>query len=340
MDTLDDLHRHLQWAIELEHSTIPPYLCALYSVDPGRNPEVVEVVGSVFVEEMLHLALAANLLNAVGGQPRIDDPALLPAYPHPLPHSDGQVLVHLGPFGPEALELFLDIERPASADAPPQPDGYRTIGQFYAAIESGLRALCDRLGEDAVFTGDPARQVGEMAFRGGAGRVFPVTDLKSALAALAEIIEQGEGAAHTEVWDGDRDVFHPDREEVAHFYRFQELKHGRRYQTGDTPQSGPTGEAIVIDYDGVQPMRRNPRTADHPEDSPIRAAQQEFNNAYCLLLFLLHETFNGDPAQMGAAVRHMYVIKAQAQQLMAMPAGDGKSTAGPTFEYVPPELRP
>jgi len=339
MDTLDDLRRHLQWAIELEHSTIPPYLCALYSVDPGRNPEVVEVVGSVFVEEMLHLALAANLLNAVGGQPRIDDPALLPAYPHPLPHSDGKVLVHLSPFGPEALELFLNIERPASADAAPQTDHYATIGQFYAAIEAGLRSLCDRLGEDAVFTGDPARQVGEMHFRGGAGRVFPVTGLKSALAALAEIVEQGEGAARTEVWDGELDVFHPDREEVAHFYRFQELKHGRRYQAGDTPQTGPTGDVIAIDYSAVQPMRRNPSSADHPEDSPIRAAQQEFDNAYCLLLYLLHEAFNGSPSQMGAAVHHMYVIKARAQQLMAMPSGDGRTTAGPTFEYVPPAQR-
>jgi hypothetical protein len=340
MDTLDDLRRHLQWAIELEHATIPPYLCALYSVDPARNAEVAEVVGSVFIEEMLHLALAANLLNAVGGRPRLDDPALLPAYPHPLPHSDGKVLVHLSPFGPEALELFLNIERPASADAPAQADQYRTIGQFYAAIEAGLRSLCERLGEEAVFTGDPARQVGEMHFRGGAGRVFPVTDLKSALAALAEIIEQGEGAARTEVWDGDVDVFHPNREEVAHFYRFQELKHGRHYQAGDTPQSGPTGDVIAIDYSAVQPMRRNPRTADHAEDSPIRAAQQEFNNAYCLLLFMLDETFNGNPAQMGAAVGHMYVIKSQAQQLMAMPTGDGKSTAGPTFEYVPPAQRP
>ncbi len=28
--TLDDLRTHLQWAIELEFATIPPYLCALY----------------------------------------------------------------------------------------------------------------------------------------------------------------------------------------------------------------------------------------------------------------------------------------------------------------------
>jgi hypothetical protein len=38
------------------------------SLDAERNPEAVDVVGSVFAEEMLHLALAANLLNAVGGR--------------------------------------------------------------------------------------------------------------------------------------------------------------------------------------------------------------------------------------------------------------------------------
>jgi hypothetical protein len=29
IDTLDDLRRHLQRAVELEHATIPSYLCAL-----------------------------------------------------------------------------------------------------------------------------------------------------------------------------------------------------------------------------------------------------------------------------------------------------------------------
>src|SRR3954465_2835881 len=79
--TVEDLRTHLQWAIELEHATIPPYLCALYSLDAARNPAAAEVVQSVFVEEMLHLALAANLLNAVGGKPVLDAPRLLPGYP-------------------------------------------------------------------------------------------------------------------------------------------------------------------------------------------------------------------------------------------------------------------
>lgn len=339
IDTIDDLRRHLQWAIELEHATIPPYLCALYSLDPARNSEAAQVVGTVLAEEMLHLALAANLLNAVGGAPKLDTPELLPPYPHPLPHGDRSVQVHLAPFGAEALELFLRIERPAPADAPPQTDEYQTIGQFYAAIEAGFRALCDELGEERVFSGDPARQIGEFHLRSGGGEVMPVHDLKSALAALAEIIEQGEGAARTDVWDGDRDVFHPEREEVAHFYRFQELRLGRRYRTGDTPQSGPTGAEITVDLDGVLPMRHNPRTADHPEGSPIRVAQEEFNQTYSLLLYQLEEAFNGDPGQLKDAVGTMFGLRKQALALMKMPTGDGKTTAGPAFEYVPPERR-
>jgi hypothetical protein len=34
--TIDDLREHLQWAIELEHGTLPP---SLYSLDPARKPE-------------------------------------------------------------------------------------------------------------------------------------------------------------------------------------------------------------------------------------------------------------------------------------------------------------
>lgn len=337
--TLDELRTHLQWALELEHSTLPPYLCALYSLDPDRNAEAAQVVGSVFAEEMLHLLLAANLLNAVGADPVLDAPHLLPSYPHPLPHSDGSVQVGLGPFGPEALDLFLRIEQPARVDAPAQADGYATIGQFYTAIENGLRELCATLGEEAVFSGDPARQISDVHFRRGGGRVIAVVDLASALDALGEIVEQGEGATRTEVWDGDRDVVHPDRDEVAHYYRFVELKEGRRFQAGDTPRSGPTGEALVVDLDGIAPMRPNPRTTDHAPGSPVRQAQEEFNRTYCLLLQQLEEACTGSPSRLGAAVGTMYAVREQALALLRMPDGNGGSTAGPTFEWVPRDRR-
>ncbi|MEU7828502.1 MULTISPECIES: ferritin-like domain-containing protein [unclassified Nonomuraea] len=313
IDTLDSLREHLQWAIELEHATLPPYLTALYSLDPERNPAAVEVLSSVFVEEMLHLALAANLLNAVGGAPRLDTPEMLPPHPRKLPHGDLEL--SLVPFGPEALEMFLRLEQPAPPGAPPEDDNYESIGQFYAAIEQGLRYLCDTLGEKEVFSGDPDRQVSGGHFRHTGGRLVAVTDLASALDALEEIVEQGEGTARSEVWDGDQD-------EVAHYYRFMELKLGRRYRRGDTPESGPTGEMLSVDLTGVFPMTPNP--AD-------RAAQEEFNHTYCAILHLLELAFNGSPRMLAVATGEMYALKAQAQELMRR--------GGPTFEYVPPELR-
>ncbi|MFC6929061.1 ferritin-like domain-containing protein [Actinomadura yumaensis] len=328
----------MQWAVELEHATLPPYLCALYSLDPERNPDAAEAVAGVFVEEMLHLALAANLLNAVGGRPRLDAPEMLPPHPRRLPHGDPSLELSLLPFGDDALDMFLRLERPALPGAPAEGDGYETIGQFYEAIEDGLRGLCDRLGERNVFTGDPARQLHAGHFRHTAGRMIAVTDLASALAALEEIVEEGEGTSRGAVWDGDQDVHHPDRDEVAHYYRFQELRAGRRYRRGDTPRSGPTGEPFSVDLAGVRPMRRNPRLADHAPGSAIRTAQEEFDRTYCTLLHLLEQAFNGSPRLLAVAIGTMYKLKAQAEALMGMPDGEG-TVAGPTFEYVPPEQR-
>ncbi|RZT16672.1 ferritin-like protein [Kribbella sp. VKM Ac-2569] len=333
IETIDSLHEHLQWAIELEHATIPPYLCALYSLDPARNPDAVELVSSVFVEEMIHLSLAANLLNAVGGEPRLDVPEMLPGYPRVLPH--GSIELSLLPFGPDALEMFLRLEKPEAPGSPAESDHYETIGQFYDAIEDGLRYLCETLGEDKVFSGDPARQVTAGPFHHTAGTLQPVTDLTSALAALEEIVEQGEGTSRGEVWDGDHDIFHSDRDEVAHYYRFEELKLGRRFQRGDTPQSGPTGESVAVDLTGVSPMGPNPRRSDKPQ---IRNAQEEFDNTYCTLLFLLEQSFTGEPALIRDAVKAMFGLKAEALKLMQL-SEDDHTTAGPTFLYIDPEQR-
>lgn len=337
--TIDDLRQHLQWAIELEHATLPPYLCALYSIEETQNREAFEVVHSVFIEEMLHLTLAANILNAVGGEPQIDTPSILPSYPTFLPHSDCAFQVPLLKFSKEAVEVFLQIERPAEHDGVPEDDTYETIGQFYEAIEEGLKRLAAELGEEAIFCGDPARQVTDALYYGGSGRIVAVADLTSALAALEEIVEQGEGLQHAEVWDGDRDMFHPEREEVAHYFRFNELLLGRRYRRGDTPQSGPTGEEVAVDWAAVRDMRPNPRSADFPDGSEVRREVDEFNHLYSGVLHLLHECFNGSPSLLAVATGAMYGLKEQAIRLMTMPAGDGETTAGPSFEYVPPQER-
>ena len=334
--TLDDLREHLQWAIELEHSTLPPYLCALYSIKPGTNSPAVGVIASVFIEEMLHMTLAANVLNALGGKPVLDHPAFIPRYPTYLPHSANAFQVSLEPFSPAAVETFMKIEKPEEPDAPSEDEGYETIGQFYQAIEEGLKRLCEELGEAKVFTGDPARQILPETFRySGSGRVIPVYDLASAIAAIDEIEEQGEGLKHAEVWDGDRDMFHPEREEVAHYFRFMEIARGRSFRRGDTPESGPSGDAFDVDWSAVYPMRPNPRTEGFRGGSAIVAAMGEFNLAYSDLLRDLHRAFNGERDRMGRTIPAMMQLKTMAQQLMQMPAGDG-TNAGPSFEYMPP----
>lgn len=339
--TLEDLREHLQLAIEIEHATIPPYLTALYSLKPGHNLEVAARLMSVFVEEMLHLALAANVLNAVGGEPVVDSPAFVPRYPASLPHSAGAFHIPLAGFSRHTLETFMRIEYPEGEDAAPEEEHYHTIGQFYRAIEDGLEQLCASLGEDTVFCGDPARQVTPalLDYTGG-GRVIPVTDLASARAAIDEIEEQGEGLKHASIWDGDRDMFHPEREEVAHYFRFQEIALGRAYQRGDTPQSGPTGPAFDVEWDAVYPIIRNARAGNFAEGSPARLLIDDFNQQYSDLLRIMHRSFNGRPQDLLSSFPAMGGIAHAARALMETPAGDGIETLAPSFEYKPPVAEP
>lgn len=339
--TIEGLREHLQGAIALEHATIPPYLCALYSIQPGTNTESSDIILSVMVEEMWHLMLAANLLNAVGGTPVLDDPDFIASYPACLPYSDREFQVPLARFSPETVKGFMRIEKPEESGAQSEADNFETIGQFYRAIEDGFDVLCSTLGEAAVFSGDPSRQItAEMVNLDPHGRVGAVRDLATAHQAIDEIEEQGEGLKHAEVWDGERDMFHPERDEVAHYFRFSQIIQGREYCRGDTPQSEPTGDAFEVNWSTVAPMRDNPRVADYPVDSPVRAAMEGFNQVYCDMLRLLHRTFNGETSHLGSAISTMMEVRDRARALMQLPSGDGATTAGPSFEYVPAKSAP
>jgi CDGSH-type Zn-finger protein len=64
-----------------------------------------------------------------------------------------------------------------------------------------------------------------------------------------------------------------------------------------------------------------------------------FNRAYCAVLHLLDKCFNGSPRLLSVATGEMYALKHQAIELMELPSGDGQTMVGPSFEYVPSELR-
>ena len=111
--TREELFHYLRAALQLEHATIPPYLTALYSIRPGTNSDAYHVIRVVVVEEMLHLTLAANIFNAIGGTPDLTGADFMPVYPAFLPDGEQDFEVALRRFSPEAVDTFLKIERPA-----------------------------------------------------------------------------------------------------------------------------------------------------------------------------------------------------------------------------------
>src|SRR5579883_1349754 len=72
---------------------------------------------SVAIEEMTHLALASNLIAAMGGRPHFGRPnfPVAPGY-HPA-----GIIVRLAPFNIDALDHFIFMERPEGSDIADSP---------------------------------------------------------------------------------------------------------------------------------------------------------------------------------------------------------------------------
>ncbi|HEX6868117.1 MAG TPA: ferritin-like protein, partial [Candidatus Limnocylindrales bacterium] len=209
-------------AAELEHLIMLQYLFAAFSlkqnVNEGLSAEALAAVGrwrrtllEIAEQEMLHMALAQNLLTAVGAAPRLARPNFpMPAYSYPA-----GVRIELLPLNEAALRHFAFLERPEGLDVAdaegfaaiseavalphdagdeivPQLQEFDTIGQLYRSIQAGLEYLSERLGSDRLFVGPPNAQATEEHFRWP--ELVAVTDLESAKRAIDTIVEQGEGA--------------------------------------------------------------------------------------------------------------------------------------------------
>lgn len=356
--TIESLQKHLYLAMQLEHATVPVYLTALYSIKPGSNVDAVQILRVIAVEEMRHLVLAANILNAIGGTPRLTSTDFVPDYPAPLPDGEDDFRVNLECFSHSAIGTFLKIERPAkmapSDDkrlihrrdrrdqgflaAYPDADDcyYYSIGEFYRAIEEALVQLeqATQSASGTIFNGSLSRQVAAEHYYSGGGTVFPVTDLASARRAIDAIIAQGEGV--------DRGIYGSDGE-LAHYYRFKQLDVGRYYQKADDTygQSEPvaTGPEFAIDWDAVFPITQNAKLADYEAGSEAHAAAAAFNQAYGEFLREIEHALNGRPDFLAKAVPKMFEIRNRVNQLIRNPLREGSHfNAAPTFEITPPAV--
>lgn len=335
LDSPDGLHRALQTAIQLEHATIPTYLYALYSIVPGKNAQISALLRGVVLEEMTHMGLACNLLNAVGGAPEIARPGFVPTYPGPLPGSVETGLIV--PLQPLSLELVADVFM--SIEQPEDPLQFRsrmmadtdvvTIGEFYTAIADQLKAA-----GPGIFCGDPGRQVTHDL---GDEKLIAVTHLSSALQAINTIVQEGEGTQQSPL----------DAEgELAHYYRFAEIKHGRGLVANpDAPPKSPpedrysfTGPPIPFEAAGIRPLISNPGQNPYPAGSIAAVADRNFNYTYTALLKTLHAAFNGHPHRLMSAVGLMESCKQLAFEMGNMPADPTQPNelrVGPSFTWQP-----
>ena len=123
--------------MQLEHATIPPYLTALYSIHPGTNADAAHVIRVVAVEEMLHLTLAANVLNAVGGTPDLTAPDFVPTYPAHLPDGEDDFEVEPAARSPGGGR---DVPEDRAARARGGRDEHRAWWSAEAGHRGALRA--------------------------------------------------------------------------------------------------------------------------------------------------------------------------------------------------------
>lgn len=338
IETIADLKNALQTAIELEHSTIPPYLTANWTLFNTGNDQIAKLIGSVVNEEMLHLSIASNILNAIGGSPVINKPGFIPLYPGPLPGAVAEGLqVPIKKFSLDLVkDVFMTIEEPEdpidihSLIASP---GVMTIGMFYTKIKeiiSELEAVAKLEGK-TIFVGNPEHQMTYEKFF-DYNVLFPILDEETAIRGINIIIDQGEGTTITPFVNPTEDGNGP---ELAHYYRFEEIYKGQTIQVDPAGGYMYGNPPIPFNAELVPNMWPNPKMNDYPQDSQAYINSKFFNYNYTSLLNSLHETFNGEPDKINTAMGVMYSLRLYAIKLLAIPDPNHPGfVAGPSFEYV------
>ena len=333
-----DLLPLVQGAIQLEHATIPLYLCGLFTLKPGANIEVGNIIRSVVIEEMLHMTLASNLMLALDGSPAINCPQFVPDYPGGLPFDIGDNLqIHLRKCSIDQIkEVYMAIEEPEDpidipteammAGAALEPE-FETIGVFYTYLSQKIGSL-----GEGIFKGNPDHQVVATQWFPVSEEMFPITNVASAQKAINVIVNQGEGA-RTSPFD--------DFGSPAHYYRFKQIVEGRELvkRPGEKPPYAFGGDPVMLDPANVWNMDPDPKIAKYKVGSRSHRMAVQFSYSYTMLLNALHETFNGNPTMLDHAMGVMYELRLLSQQVLATPAefahanNSDQLMTGLSFEY-------
>jgi ferritin-like protein len=336
-----ELHRDPDWlldslqvAVELELSTLPPYLCGLWSIKDQNTvvehptPNALALIRSVVFEEMVHMGLACNMLSTIGGTPRM----VVPRYPGPLPGGvRPDLTVYLSGLTHDLVrDVFLQIEMPEhpvpiemSITVPakrPEPTGpnaettYHTIGEFYDAISKAFEQADESIIKcERQLTTSFSDQEDE--------RVYPIDSRRKALQAITEIKEQGEGTSR----DPEAVGFH----ELAHFYRFGELYEGKALKKVAPDLWAFDGDPIA--FPDCWPM------AEVPDGGYSHHVTGIFDGLFTSVLANLEAAWmeggHAGQAFLQNGVNVMFSLAGEATRLMQIPAPGG-GNYGPDFRLA------
>ena len=308
------LAQSLQAAIELELSTIPLYLCALWSIKTP-NGVVYEHIQKVAFEEMLHLGLACNMLTTIGGTPRIAGLTTAPKYPGPLPGGvrPGLTVYLAGLTRQMVKEVFMEIEYPqAGPVAFALSPTFATIGDFYDAVLDAFVANAGAIaGTKQLATSAPLF-----------GELFPIASIDDVKKAIGEIKEQGEGTSQS-----------PNAVEfggkLAHYYLFGEIYNGKTLRQNASGQWKYEGDPVP--FPEVFPVARVP-DGGYP-NLPEAVA---FDKLYSKLLQQLETAWvTGNQDLLDDAIfPKMSQLAGPARHLMQMPLDAGGFAYGPSFRFI------
>jgi hypothetical protein len=327
IETVDDAIELLQMAIGIEFSTLPPYLYALYSIRPDTNAAAASRIRAVAMEEMVHMCLACNILNALGTNPVLT----APTYPGPIPGgiSGGgkeALTIHLLPFSKDAMAQAMAIEEPEAGainfphevalEAAPT---FMTIGQFYSHLDQFLSTLPEsRWSKDR-------NQIDDRQFI--QGELFAVNGFDDAHRAIQRIVSEGEGTKESPL---------DFRGDVAHYYRFGEIFNDQILTKADNPLGFAWKDKLGVDWAAVYPAIADPGSHDFSNDPPAaRAAQDRCDEAFTRLVQELQRAVAGEGGRMGNAVRAMFDLRMAAEHALKVPLAVPTQVAGPSFRFRP-----
>jgi hypothetical protein len=295
-----------QAAIDLELSTIPPYLCALWSIEDTGT--AFTTVRAVVRDEMGHLGLMCNLLKGLGVAPKIV--SAVPKYPGPLPGGvRPDLTVYLSGMTKDFVEkVMMGIEKPEI----PIPvtlklaETFPSIGKFYEAIANALSAQKP-----------PLSAAGQLSSAFG---VHPLTTIDEALKAIDHIRGQGEGTTTTATFEG----------QLAHFYRFEEIFIGKKLV--ETAPGKLTKTNIDVPFPRTLPMGKVPFGGWPNRDPDGKGTLLAFNNLYRSVLQDLEAAWDtGGASALGHAIATMTSMEDPAKTLMNVKQGTGTENYGPDF---------